>query len=227
MDIGKSISFVMEDERWVGKIGIGALVALLSFLIIPIPLLVGYAVGITRNVKNGDPTPLPEWEDWGQLFKDGLSIIVAQIVYTLPFWLLMCIVGIGTVGFGSLSEISEEAMAAGMVTTFGLVGCLAILFLIAVFFLSPAIVVQYVRTDELGSTFRFGEVLGIARDNIGNILIVFLVTLGLNFAVSLVVGVFNIIPIAGQCIGLIIAIAAGPYLMAVTGHLYGQIAASS
>ena len=227
MDIGKSISFVFDDERWVGKIGIGALVALLSFLIIPIPLLVGYATGITRNVKNGDATPLPEWDDWGQLFKDGLSIIVAQIVYTLPFWLLMCIAGIATIGFGSLSEISEDAMAAGMMTTFGLVGCLGFLFAIALLFLSPAIVVQYVRTNELGATFRFGEVIGIARDNIGNILIVFLVTLGLNFVLSLVLGILNIIPIAGQCLGLIIAIAAGPYLMAVTGHLYGQIAAES
>lgn len=41
MDIGKAFTFVTEDERWLTKIGIGALVMLFSFLIVPIPLLIG------------------------------------------------------------------------------------------------------------------------------------------------------------------------------------------
>ena len=91
MDIGKAFSFVTEDERWVSKLGIGALIAFFSFLIIPIPLLWGYMVGVARNVKDGVPDPMPEWDDWGRLYKDGLAIIVAQLVYTLPFWLLSCV----------------------------------------------------------------------------------------------------------------------------------------
>lgn len=50
MDISKAFSYVFKDEQWAGKIGIGALISLLSFLIIPIPLLSGWMVGITRNV---------------------------------------------------------------------------------------------------------------------------------------------------------------------------------
>ncbi len=169
MDIAKAFTFITEDERWVGKIGIGALVSLLSFLIVPIPLLVGYMVGVTRNVMNDAMTPLPEWDDWGQLFTDGLSIIVAQLVYTLPFWLLSCIAGVAIVAMGGLAESNEDIAVAGLVTTFGLVGCLMLVFIVALFFLSPAIIIQYVRTNELGATFRFGEVAAIAKENIGNI----------------------------------------------------------
>jgi hypothetical protein len=225
MDIAKAFTFVMEDERWVGKIGIGALVTLLSFLVVPILLLIGYSVGVTRNVLRGDSTPLPEWEDWGQLFKDGGSIFVAQLVYTLPFWLLSCIGFVATVGFGGLAEASEDLAVAGLLTTYGLVACLSLLFVIALLFLSPAIVIQYVRTDQLGATFRFGEVIAIARDNIGNILVAFLATLVLSVVLNLVLGVLSIIPCLGWIVGLIIAIAAAPYISAVTGHLYGQIAA--
>lgn len=225
MDVAKAFTFIMEDEQWVGKIGIGALVTLLSFLIIPIPLLVGYMVGVSRNVKNGAPTPLPEWEDWGQLFKDGLSIIVAQLVYTLPFWLLACFSFIATIGFGRLAEASEDIFTTGMIATFGLVGCLTLLFAVALLFLSPAIVVQYVRTNELGATFRFGEVIAIARDNIGDILIVFLVTLGVSIVLNLVIGVLSVILCIGWIAGLVISMAAGPYIAVATGHMYGQIAA--
>ncbi|HEY84812.1 MAG TPA: DUF4013 domain-containing protein [Chloroflexi bacterium] len=224
MDVAKAFTFVTEDERWMGKIGIGALVALLSFLIIPIPLLVGYMVGVVRNVKDGVVNPMPEWDNWGLLFKDGLSIIVAQLVYTLPFWLLSCIAGVGTVGMGSLAETNEDLAAAGIFATFGLVGCLTLVFMVALFFLSPAIVIQYVRTNELGAAFRFGEVFAIAKENVGNILIIALVTFVIAIVLNIVIGILGLIPCIGWVAALIIAVAAGPYMTVVTGHLYGQIA---
>ena len=224
MDIAKAFTFVTEDERWEGKIGIAALITLLSFLIIPIPLLVGYMVGVVRNVKDGVVNPMPEWDNWGLLFKDGLSIIVAQLVYTLPFWLLSCIAGVATVGMGSLADANEDMAAAGMFATFGLVGCLTLVFVVALFFLSPAIVIQYVRTNELGSAFRFGEVFAIAKENVGNIVLIALVTFGMAIVLNIVIGVLGIIPCIGWVAALIIGLAAGPYMTVVTGHLYGQIA---
>ncbi len=224
MDIAKAFTFVTEDERWVGKIGIAALITLLSFLIIPIPLLVGYMVGVVRNVKDGVVNPMPEWDNWGLLFKDGLSIIVAQLVYTLPFWLLSCIAGVATVGMGSLADANEDMAAAGMFATFGLVGCLTLVFVVALFFLSPAIVIQYVRTNELGSAFRFGEVFAIAKENVGNIVLIALVTFGIAIVLNIVIGVLGLIPCIGWVAALIIGLAAGPYMTVVTGHLYGQIA---
>lgn len=227
MDIAKAFTYFSEDDRWMGKLGIGVLVSLLSFLILPAFLLYGYAVGITRNVMNGEKLPLPEWEDLGTLFKDGLVMFVAGIVYTLPFWLLACIAFAATIGFGGLGEatqISEDAVAAGILATYGLVGCLALIFMLAFFFISPAIVIQYVREGDLNACFRFGEVLAIVRDNFADILIAGLTPFAASFVLSILFGTLSFIPCLGWIASFVLGIAVGPYLTAVTGHLYGQIA---
>jgi hypothetical protein len=159
------------------------------------------------------------------LFKDGLAVIVAQIVYTLPFWIIVCIALVASVGLGGLADINEDMMAAGFLATWGLVICLSLVFALALFFLSPAIVIQYVNTNELGAMFRFGEVIAIARENVGDIVIAALASFAAGLVLSVVLGTVNIIPCLGQIISLVVGIAAGPYLTAVTGHLYGQIAA--
>jgi uncharacterized protein involved in cysteine biosynthesis len=112
-----------------------------------------------------------------------------------------------------------------MSTTGIIIGCLGFLWMIALIFISPAIIIQYVlQNDEFGACFRFGEVFGIARDSIADILIVILVTISVVFAVGIVAGVLGIIPCLGQIVGLLISLAMGPYMTAVSGHLYGQIA---
>lgn len=225
MDVAKAFTYVTEDEGWLRKLGIGALVSLLGFLVVPLLLLPGYLVGITRNVMNGEERPLPEWDDLGTLFKDGLAIVAAQLVYTLPFWLLTCVAFFVSIGFGGMAEANQDLAAAGLSGSILLIFCLGFLFAIALFFLSPAIVIQYARTNDMGACFRFGEVLGLARDNISDILIAALATFAASFVISLIVGGINIIPCLGQIISVILGIASGPYLMAISGHLYGQIAA--
>lgn len=227
MDVAKAFTFVTEDEGWVRKLGIGALVSLLSFLLVPIPLLSGYLVAVTRNVMNGVAQPLPEWDDLGGLFKDGLAIILAQLIYTLPFWLLACIAFFATIGISGLSEVSEDLAAASFLATFGLVGCLMLIVILALMFISPAIVIQYVRTNDLAACFRFAEVIAIVRNNIGDILIALLATFGASMAFSVVLSVLNVVPCLGQIVALVLGILAGPYFLALSGHLYGQIAAKT
>lgn len=221
MDVARAFTYITEDERWLGKIIIGAVISFFSFLLVPIPLLVGWMVGVTRNVMNGVERPLPEWDDFGTLFRDGLAVFVAQLVYTLPFWLLACIAFFATVGLSGLSQVSEDAAAAAIMATFSLVFCLAIIFMIALLLISPAIVIQYVRTNEFGACFRFGEVVEIVRENVGDILIAALTP----FVVSLVLSAFSAIPVIGWCGAPLVSLVLAPYLLAVLGHLYGQIAA--
>ena len=225
MDIAKAFTFPAEDEEWLAKIGIGAVISFFSWLILPIFLLLGYVVQVTRNVMNGEPRPLPEWTNWEKLFMDGLYVGIAQIVYTIPFWLLMCIATVATVGFGGLSGASEDAAAVGIASTWIIAGCLLVIFSLALFFISPAIIIQYVRTGEFGATLRVGEVLGIARDNAGQILIAAVAMFVVSLIFSFVVGALQIIPCIGAIIGMVIGIIAGPWFAAASGHLYGQIAA--
>lgn len=227
MNIAKAFTYITEDERWVNKLLIALIVTFFAFLFIPIFFLIGYSVAITRNVRAGVEKPLPEWDDWGKLFMDGLYIFIAQFVYTLPFWLLMCIAAVATGGLGAVVDSggNPDAIAAVIGTTGLIIGCLGFLFAVALFFISPAIMVQYVIHDDFGACFRFGEVLGIARQSIADILIVFLATFGAGMAITVVSGVLAIIPCIGWLLSIAISLVVGPYLTAVTGHLYGQIAA--
>lgn len=227
MDVGKSLTYVPEDPRWVSKLIIALIVSFFSFLFFPIFFLLGYAIGITRNVKDGVEKPLPEWENWGKLFMDGLYIFIAQFVYTLPFLILICIASLATGGMGALSESGgdPDLIMAFMTTTGLIIGCLGFLYVIALVFISPAIIIQYVLNhDDFGSTFRFGEVLGIARESIADILIVLLVTMGIGIVVSFATGILSIIPCIGWIVAILIGLVMSPYITAVSGHLYGQIA---
>ncbi|MGD9145422.1 MAG: DUF4013 domain-containing protein, partial [Anaerolineae bacterium] len=93
MDIGKSFTFVFEDDAWITKLLLAAAILLLGVLfswllliplILALALLGGYGVAITRQVIGGELNKLPEWDDWGALIADGLKVIVVGIVYALP-----------------------------------------------------------------------------------------------------------------------------------------------
>lgn len=223
MDINKAIRFVKEDDRWVSKLLIGVLVSVFAFLIIPALLLQGYVIKIVRQVMNGDWDGLPEWDDWGKFLKDGFYVTVAQLIYTLPFILLLIIGTAMTVGATGLIEHGD---AAGLLASGGfmLLFCLMMLFIIALLFLTPALLIQYAIKEDFGSLFRVGEIMAIIRNNLADILIVFAVMVVAGLAISLVSGVLSLIPCLGWIAAVIIGLAVGPYISFVSGHLYGQIA---
>ena len=215
MDIGKAITYAFDDDRWVVKLLIGAGLMLLSFLIVPAIIVQGYLVKIVRNVMDGVEKPLPEWEDWGKLFMDGLNLTIAGLVYTAPIWLLMCCGGLLFLPAGFTEGDTAEMMAAAGSISFLLVACLAMILGVLIALLYPALTVQYAKEDNLAACFRFSEVIGMTRDNIGDVIVALLVL----FGVGLVLGLLGIIPI----IGWIFAILASFYTTVVSGHLFGQL----
>jgi len=212
MEIGKAFTFVTEDENWIKKLAIGAVFMLVPFLFL---LVIGYQILIIRNVIDGKDKPLPEWEEFGQLFIDGLIMAVTIFVYALPVVLLgLCglLVSIG-------SSDPSGNLSGGGIVGISLLGCIALLLGIALAFIAPALYIQYARTGEFGPMFRVGEVIGIARENLVDILIVIVVTLVANVAVSLV----SSIAVITVCGPIIISMAGTAWIMFATGHLYGQI----
>ena len=86
MDIGKSFTFIFDDEEWVSKLLIGVLFVLASTVIVGIPFLLGYMIRIVRNVMAGNEKPLPGWDDLGDLLKEGLILAVILIIWAIPSW---------------------------------------------------------------------------------------------------------------------------------------------
>lgn len=221
MDIGKAYLFVKDEEGWIGKIAIGAIIVFFSFLIIPIFLLVGYQIAVARNVLDGEEHPLPAWDNWGQLFMDGVVVSIAQFIYALPVillglcsWLVFLVPALGA------GTDLETALAGGATIGFLAAMCVLALLSIALAFVVPALYVQYVRSGDFGSMFRFGEVIEIARQYLVDILLTILANIG----AGLVLGVLITIASITICGGVILSFAGPVWLMVATAHLYGQIA---
>jgi hypothetical protein len=222
MDFGRAFMFFKEDERWMTKIGIGAVITLLSVLGIPALLLIGYQLAVTRQVMEGKDLPLPEWDDWGKLFMDGLYLVVAILVYTLPLWIIFCL------SFGGFFLIP---LAGGNEDIATLVGggvwvvmlCLVFILGLGLTLMIPGLYIQYIRTNEFGALFRFGEVFGIVRDNIADILLSIVATFAANFVVSSISSIL----IWTICVPFVLAFAGPVWVNISVGHLYGQIAAKN
>jgi hypothetical protein len=213
MDIGKSFTFVFEDDDWITKLLLAAAILLLGvlfswMLLIPLilafALLGGYSAKITRQVIGGELDRLPEWDDWGALIADGLKVIVIGIVYALPIIIIALCLGLP---IGIFAENSQ-----GLASLFSLLlSCLTLLWAIVMSLALPAAIAFWVAADDLSAAFRFGDVLGFVRDNLATYLITFLMSWVANFIGqlgSIVCGV-----------GWLVTV---PYALMVTGHLYGQ-----
>jgi hypothetical protein len=226
MDFGKAITFVTEDERWLNKLGIGSLIMLGSVVFFPIFWLIGYQIAIIRNVIAGEERPLPEWDNWGKLFIDGLLVTIAMMVYTLPLWIILCIgmTGIFLPILGAGNEDMVAALSAVTAVVWIGVACLSVLFGIGMAFVSPAVYIQYAIKDDLKACFQFSDVFAIIRDNIVNILIVIAAALGANIVLQSAAGI-----LAATFCGIVLAIPLGlagtVWIMAMQAHFYGQMGA--
>lgn len=216
MDFGNAFVFVSEDKDWVKKIAVGGILTLFVWLIVPIFMILGYQIEVMRRVVNQDPEPLPAWEEWGRLFTDGLVVWVGGFIYALPAVLLALCSMIIWLPAASGDETLAGLAIAGIV----IIACLFVLFALALAFIIPALYIQYVRNGDFGSMFRVREVVDIARGNLVNIVIIFLVIVVAN----LLLGLVTWIPVCGQ---LILLPAGNFWISVATANLYGQIAGRS
>jgi len=224
VDFGKAFTFFRQDPDWISKFAIGALIVLVSILLlgIPVALLVGYQLAQTRLVMEGETERLPAWDNVGKLFMDGLNLTLALLVYSSPALLLFCIGFAATLlpALGSGSDEVAGALAGVSIGIWVLLSCLLLIVSLAVAFVTPALNVQYVRHGTLGSLFRFGEVLSLTRAHLGDIVMAWLALLVANIVLQFVISV-SVITICGP---FILGLAGPIWFLAATGHLYGQIA---
>lgn len=212
MDIGKSFTFVFEDDAWITKILIAALVLFLGVifswvllipLILAVALLNGYMVEIIRRVIRGQVDGLPEWDNWGDLIAEGLKVLVIQIVYALPIIIAsFCLI------IPAAAAESSEGLSVFLSL---ILGCFIVLWAIAITIVLPAATAIYAATGDLAAAFRFGEVFALVRDNLST----YLITLVMSWVASFLGGLGGVVCGLGSFL-------TAPYGYMVTGHLYGQ-----
>jgi hypothetical protein len=232
VDIGKSISFTFEDEDWPTKIVIGA-----AFLLIPIVGSIaafGYMLRLMESVIRGEERPLPAWDDLGDMLAKGALLFVAQLVYAIPLLIMICaplVLVIPLVMPLALAGESEELQAAlGGTSAIAICGvsCLAFLYWLFLLLIGPAIMIQLVRTRQLGACFRVGELFNYITSRTGDYLTAVAVAIGISLGGSAVImtmsSILGIIPCIGTIIGIIISLPVYFLIFVMIGHLYGQLA---
>ena len=232
-DLKALFAFPFQDANWKNNFLIGSLIVLAGYIIpiIPFFIVYGYVAQIMRRiiVEKGQPY-LPEWDDWGKMMVDGLKLLGAILIYSLPILILFCagylflILSIGlTASEGSGNDPSALAAIgplAGMFGFFCIFGVIMI-FALAVGLVSPAIMGHVIATDEFSAAFRFNEWWSIFRANLGGFFIAYVIVLALYSALSFALSLMYLTVILCCLLPVII----GPatyYMLLISAVVFGQ-----
>lgn len=207
MDFTRAISFPFDDEDWVVKFIVGALLTLVGFFL-PF-ILLGYEVNVARNVIRGKDRPLPGADKIGEVITDGLIAFIAGLVYAIPAILLSCILAfagglLGDSDLGGMLFLCLSCCLTGFFILYGIVAA-------ALYWMG---IIRYAETGNFSEFLRFSDLWSDVRANIGILLGLLLYTILLGLLVSVASIVLFI-----TCVGIPALIF---YSQVVSGHLIGQ-----
>ena len=188
IDFARCFRFVTDDPDWIKKVLIGGAFMLASIFIVGIFFVAGYWARFLRQVAAGQATPLPEWDDLGGLFGDGLKIVGVYLVHLLGMVAVVaalgCAVGLVTMGVAGIAPGSEEAgSAAGAVGGLGFVALYGLFLVLglALAVYMPAVFVRVALRDRFAEGFAWRENVAFIRQNLANYALSLVLALITNF----------------------------------------------
>ena len=171
LDFARSFTFVTEDPDWIKKVLIGGAFTLLSALLVGIPFVLGYFSRTLRNVAGGAPRPLPEWDDLGGIFEDGLRLTAVYLLYTLGVVLVLGVFAAALLVpafLASGSGKAEDALAA--VSALGIVALYGVVMLVslALALYLPAALARAALRGSIADAFAWRENVAFIMANLAN-----------------------------------------------------------
>ena len=95
MDIARSFSYMFKDSSWFFKVFLGGIFLILSAVVVGLPFILGYEIEHIRGVAEQKESILPEWKNMRKLFKEGLIVLCAALVYaTLLLSFIVAVYGV-------------------------------------------------------------------------------------------------------------------------------------
>jgi hypothetical protein len=203
MEIGKIIddSFGYAKEGLVGKWETWVLL-IISCIIFP--LFMGYTMRIYRGAK-----PLPAVDNWGDMFIDGIKLLIVGLIYTIPV-LIIGTVLIGSTGLALfLSAVKLPSVDPGAIIGFLaaiLVGAIILVIVAVIIGLIVATAgVRFARTNSYGEAFNFSAIF----THIGRIgWLTYITSLVL---MVIIVGLIKVICLSIPFIGILLLLIVAPF----------------
>jgi len=193
-NIENAFKFVFKDKNWIIKILVGGLL-----LIIPVVnfIVFGYILMVLKDAKEGKEAALPEWGEWGNLFKAGFMCFIVGLIYFLILFGLWFFIGL-------LSAIP-------------IVGCISI-FLIPIIMiyaiLLPTItniaLCRYLEGGVLEEAFKLKSIYEEFKSKVGDYAVITLIYAGISMVAPMAL---CLMPIVYFWLGLI--------TVRIIGEIYG------
>jgi len=186
------------------KMGIGTILLAIPLvnIITGIFLAPGYALQTAQKTMKGDKS-LPEWDNWEQMVKDSLKMLVVAIVYMIPLAIIMAIV-LGPALISAIGAITDPAKITTAISQAlgGLVILVPVLILYTIIVSSA---IMNVAKSGLGAAFKIGEVIkkGFTVKFIVAIIKAFVAAIIVGVILGIIIGVLALIPFVGFILAMI------------------------
>jgi len=206
-DVEAALRYPLGSDDVVLTVGIGGLLSLLGFLIVPLVLLAGYVVRVLDRAMAGDDRP-PAFDDWAEMAATGLAAAVVGVAYAL----IPTVVGGGVVLIGTLGLAGPgQGVLAGLGVLGVVLGGLLWLGLSLVAgYLAPAALANFAQRRRLAAGFDLGVLVPVWRSRA--YAVAWLAALVVLLGGGVVAAALNAVPllgtIAGAFVGFYAAVAA-------------------
>lgn len=183
------VGLLMGDSSGIVLSLLAGIVIFLLLIVMGI-FLAGYEYRIIKFAINKSPL-LPEYNEWKEMFVDGLKVFVARIGYGFISIIIAGIIGL--IGFFITSAMPDDLKLISIII-FGLI--ILVILIILSFLFTMGIPHMIYNQGELGKAFKFEEIYGVINQ-IGLFKYVIMIIL-LNvivFAISFIFKIFNTLPI--------------------------------
>ncbi len=210
MDYAKAFTFVFDDEDWVKKVLIGGIVALIPIVNL---IVVGYGLKVLRNVAEGAEKALPEWDDFGDYFVQGLMSCLGGLIWAIPIILLSMLMGL--ISWATGYEGDPYGVAAPVWLCMSGLSCLSGLYGLFLAAFIPAATTKYAVSRDFTAFFRVAEIFRYITSNLGPYIIALLLGTVAGFVASF-----------GLILCLVGVVFTGFWALLVCNHLLGQVYAA-
>lgn len=156
------------------KILLGGVFVLASIFIVGVFFIYGYMARLARNVIAGVDHPLPEWDDLGEFFSEGLRIFGVILVYVMPVAILSVILVVPAAMVGGADSDMTRSLGGGAMTC---ISCLIFPIALALAVWLPAALLMAAVRGTFAAAFDFSHIASFIKANVANYAIAFLIWL--------------------------------------------------
>lgn len=211
---------------------IGSLLSLVGMIFPPAYLpVMGYGATLMRRMVGGEEPDLPDWDDWGKLFLDGLRLAGIWLFYMLPVIVLYIVVYsvffaamFSPMAFMNDPEEFYPVMTSAMMGSWAIMMCgfgIGFLLSIPLSYLALVAGTRSIINESFMDGLQIGEVFALAREEAGKYMMAFLVVAVAYMGLFAVVW-FMQITFVLSCFTIFVYPVGAYYISVIIGAAFGK-----